>query len=181
MLASTTTPLPPSLPALSQHASMMHFMFPPYMMHPSLNMALLTSMYASVSAGAAPAFAGITATPPPPLPVLPRVEVCLPKAVVAQKVKHAFAERKPQAAPTIEKAIAEGSQRRIGAYTVEERAERVRRFIEKRKRRVWGRKARYTIRKAFAESRRRYKGRFVTKEMAAALDAQEKARKEACT
>ena len=38
------------------------------------------------------------------------------------------------------------------------------RFIEKRKRRVWTKKVKYDVRKNFADSRLRVKGRFVKKE-----------------
>jgi CCT motif len=38
------------------------------------------------------------------------------------------------------------------------------RFMEKRKKRVWQRKVKYDVRKSFADSRLRVKGRFVKKE-----------------
>lgn len=52
----------------------------------------------------------------------------------------------------------------IGAYTPAERRERIARFIEKRSRRVWTKKVKYDVRKNFADSRIRVKGRFVKKE-----------------
>jgi hypothetical protein len=52
----------------------------------------------------------------------------------------------------------------IGAYTPAERKERIARFIEKRSRRVWTKKVKYDVRKNFADSRIRVKGRFVKKE-----------------
>lgn len=49
----------------------------------------------------------------------------------------------------------------IGAYTVEQRAARVRRFMELRRRRVWFKKVKYACRRRLASARLRYKGRFV--------------------
>ena len=52
----------------------------------------------------------------------------------------------------------------IGAYSPEERKKRIARFIEKRNRRVWSKRVKYDVRKNFADSRIRVKGRFVKKE-----------------
>ena len=52
----------------------------------------------------------------------------------------------------------------IGAYSPESRRERVDRFVAKRDRRVWKKKVKYDVRKNFADSRLRVKGRFVKKE-----------------
>jgi len=52
----------------------------------------------------------------------------------------------------------------IGAYTAEERRARIARFMEKRSRRVWTKRVKYDVRKNFADSRIRVKGRFVKKE-----------------
>jgi len=49
----------------------------------------------------------------------------------------------------------------IGNYTPEERIERVKQFLEKRKHRVWKKKVKYGCRKKLADSRPRVKGRFV--------------------
>uniref|UniRef100_A0A7S3LIG6 CCT domain-containing protein n=1 Tax=Aplanochytrium stocchinoi TaxID=215587 RepID=A0A7S3LIG6_9STRA len=49
----------------------------------------------------------------------------------------------------------------IGKYTPEERLERIKRFMEKRKNRVWMKKVKYGCRKKLADSRPRVKGRFV--------------------
>ncbi|EQC31572.1 hypothetical protein SDRG_10745 [Saprolegnia diclina VS20] len=54
--------------------------------------------------------------------------------------------------------------KRIGSYSPEDRAERIQRYLEKRKHRTWGRKINYGVRKNFADSRLRVKGRFVKKE-----------------
>ncbi|KAF0685199.1 Aste57867_22901 [Aphanomyces stellatus] len=54
--------------------------------------------------------------------------------------------------------------KKIGSYSPEDRAERIRRYLEKRKHRTWGRKINYGVRKNFADSRLRVKGRFVKKE-----------------
>ena len=52
----------------------------------------------------------------------------------------------------------------IGAYTATERRARIARFMEKRSRRVWTKRVKYDVRKNFADSRIRVKGRFVKKE-----------------
>jgi len=52
----------------------------------------------------------------------------------------------------------------IGAYDEESRRQRIERFLEKRLRRVWTKKVKYDVRKNFADSRVRVKGRFVKKE-----------------
>ncbi len=56
------------------------------------------------------------------------------------------------------------SRQYIGAYSPEQRRKRIERFIEKRNRRVWTKKVKYDVRKNFADSRLRIKGRFVKKE-----------------
>eukprot|EP00605_Chrysophyceae_sp_TOSAG23-4_P001390 GSChrysophyteH1.ASY1.ANO1.1510.1 assembled CDS len=60
----------------------------------------------------------------------------------------------------------EGSEGKlfIGAYSPDQRKKRIERFIEKRSRRVWTKKVKYDVRKNFADSRLRVKGRFVKKE-----------------
>ena len=52
-----------------------------------------------------------------------------------------------------------GEKGYIGAYSPESRKERIERFIEKRKRRVWTKKVKYDVRKNFADSRLRVKVR----------------------
>ena len=52
----------------------------------------------------------------------------------------------------------------IGAYSPEARKRRVARFHGKRARRVWTKRVKYDVRKNFAETRLRVKGRFVKKE-----------------
>lgn len=52
----------------------------------------------------------------------------------------------------------------IGAYSPDARRKRIQRFLEKRKKRVWTKKVKYDVRKNFADSRMRVKGRFVKKE-----------------
>lgn len=52
----------------------------------------------------------------------------------------------------------------IGSYSPDARRKRIDRFLEKRKRRVWAKKVDYDVRKNFANSRLRVKGRFVKKE-----------------
>ena len=52
----------------------------------------------------------------------------------------------------------------IGVYSPENRRKRIEKFLEKRSRRVWTKKVKYDVRKNFADSRLRVKGRFVKKE-----------------
>ena len=52
----------------------------------------------------------------------------------------------------------------IGAYSPESRQIRIARFLEKRNHRVWTKTVKYDVRKNFADSRLRVKGRFVKKE-----------------
>jgi len=52
----------------------------------------------------------------------------------------------------------------VGAYSEDDRRHRIERFFEKRLRRVWTKKVKYDVRKNFADSRVRVKGRFVKKE-----------------
>jgi hypothetical protein len=52
----------------------------------------------------------------------------------------------------------------VGAYSPESRKVRVDRFLAKRGRRVWSKTIKYDVRKNFADSRLRVKGRFVRKE-----------------
>ena len=52
----------------------------------------------------------------------------------------------------------------VGAYSPDSRKIRIERFLEKRNHRVWTKKVKYDVRKNFADSRLRVKGRFVKKE-----------------
>lgn len=52
----------------------------------------------------------------------------------------------------------------IGIYSPEARKQRIERFLEKRSKRVWTKRVKYDVRKNFADSRIRVKGRFVKKE-----------------
>eukprot|EP00566_Odontella_aurita_P004406 CAMPEP_0113535330 /NCGR_PEP_ID=MMETSP0015_2-20120614/5645_1 /TAXON_ID=2838 /ORGANISM="Odontella" /LENGTH=785 /DNA_ID=CAMNT_0000434571 /DNA_START=348 /DNA_END=2705 /DNA_ORIENTATION=+ /assembly_acc=CAM_ASM_000160 len=52
----------------------------------------------------------------------------------------------------------------VGAYSPDSRKMRIERFLEKRNHRVWTKKVKYDVRKNFADSRLRVKGRFVKKE-----------------
>lgn len=51
----------------------------------------------------------------------------------------------------------------VGIYSPEDRRLRIERFWEKKKRRIWAKKVKYDVRKSFADSRIRVKGRFVKK------------------
>jgi hypothetical protein len=52
----------------------------------------------------------------------------------------------------------------IGAYSPTSREMRIHKFLAKRNHRVWVKKVKYDVRKNFADSRLRVKGRFVKKE-----------------
>jgi len=58
----------------------------------------------------------------------------------------------------------EGPPDWVGAYSPESRKIRIERFLAKRNHRVWVKKVKYDVRKNFADSRLRVKGRFVKKE-----------------
>ena len=58
-------------------------------------------------------------------------------------------------------AQAQAAQGYVGSYSPEARKERISRFIEKRKNRVWTKKVKYDVRKNFADSRIRVKVRCV--------------------
>lgn len=53
---------------------------------------------------------------------------------------------------------------RVGAYSPASRRARIARFMAKRKKRIWTKRVKYDVRKNFADSRLRVKGRFVKKE-----------------
>mmetsp|Transcript_19291 Transcript_19291/g.35463 ORF Transcript_19291/g.35463 Transcript_19291/m.35463 type:complete len:191 (-) Transcript_19291:5563-6135(-) len=61
--------------------------------------------------------------------------------------------------------------KQIGNLTPEERYNKIKRYKEKRERRVWSKKINYGCRKRVADNRLRIKGRFVTKEQAKALSS----------
>lgn len=68
----------------------------------------------------------------------------------------------PHRMPTIEEfAPLCNTNGRIGIYTKEEREVLIRRFRDKKKRRIWKKKIRYECRKDLADRRTRVKGRFV--------------------
>jgi len=53
---------------------------------------------------------------------------------------------------------------KVGHYSKEERRKLIERFLSKRTRRIWRKRVKYDVRKSFADSRLRVKGRFVRKE-----------------
>ena len=52
----------------------------------------------------------------------------------------------------------------VGAYSPESRRARIAKFLDKRQHRIWKKRVKYDVRKNFADSRLRVKGRFVKKE-----------------
>jgi len=57
----------------------------------------------------------------------------------------------------------------VGTCNLEERREKIQKYLEKRKRRTWNKRISYECRKKVADSRLRIKGRFVTKDQAIAI------------
>jgi len=57
-----------------------------------------------------------------------------------------------------------GVKKVVGKYSPKSRRLRIERFLRKRKERVWTKRVKYDVRKNFADSRLRVKGRFVKKE-----------------
>lgn len=55
-------------------------------------------------------------------------------------------------------------QGNVGAYSPESRRARIAKFLDKRQHRIWKKRVKYDVRKNFADSRLRVKGRFVKKE-----------------
>ncbi|TDH66161.1 hypothetical protein CCR75_007078 [Bremia lactucae] len=56
------------------------------------------------------------------------------------------------------------NQNFVGAYSPDSRRKRIDKFLDKRQKRVWRKEVKYDVRKNFADSRLRVKGRFVKKE-----------------
>lgn len=68
----------------------------------------------------------------------------------------------PRSAPAVRRSDSGGV--RVGAYSPESRRQVINRFLEKRRSRIWKKRIKYDVRKNFADSRMRVKGRFVKKE-----------------
>ncbi len=72
----------------------------------------------------------------------------------------------PELKPT---SVESQPEKKIGTLTVSERREKIQKYLEKRKRRIWKKKISYDCRKKVADKRLRIKGRFVTREQAYAI------------
>mmetsp|Transcript_19281 Transcript_19281/g.27693 ORF Transcript_19281/g.27693 Transcript_19281/m.27693 type:complete len:422 (-) Transcript_19281:216-1481(-) len=83
---------------------------------------------------------------------------------MAQGDKRLQSSLQPTTIYSAQKPRPESEKGYIGAYSPESRKERLEKFFEKRKKRVWTKKVKYDVRKNFADSRLRVKGRFVKKE-----------------
>jgi hypothetical protein len=59
--------------------------------------------------------------------------------------------------------------KQVGGISIEERREKIRRYIEKKRRRNYAKKVGYACRKRVADSRMRVKGRFISKDEAARI------------
>ncbi|OMJ96233.1 hypothetical protein SteCoe_193 [Stentor coeruleus] len=59
---------------------------------------------------------------------------------------------------------------KIGTISIEERRDKVKKYLEKKRRRIFTKRISYTCRKRVADSRVRVKGRFVTKAQASQLE-----------
>jgi hypothetical protein len=81
---------------------------------------------------------------------------------------------------TLPKPMLYHATKRIGTLTVEERYERVARFIEKRKNRNYSKKVSYDCRKRVADNRIRVKGRFITKSQAETIQCKDACEIRAC-
>jgi len=81
----------------------------------------------------------------------PQIPTSLPSEIPIIKTENALPERK------------------IGTLTVTERRDKIAKYLEKRKRRIWKKKISYDCRKKVADKRLRIKGRFVTREQAYAI------------
>eukprot|EP01039_Chlorochromonas_danica_P004501 gene4501-4937_t len=56
-----------------------------------------------------------------------------------------------------------GNDRRVGAYTIEERRLKIEKFRERKRQRIWRKQIKYDCRKRLADTRPRVKGRFVSR------------------
>jgi len=99
-------------------------------------------------------------TPSPMIqPMIPKVRVT--KAQTKKK-KSSAPRSQHITIPKQKKSEAKGSF--VGPYSPRSRRKRIERYLKKRKQRVWTKRVKYDVRKNFADSRLRVKGRFVKKE-----------------
>ena len=101
-----------------------------------------------------------------PEPVAPPSQPRLPDPALSASINKSSPLTPAQALQLPKHSMADGPplSKLLGAYSKENRRERIERFLAKRDRRVWTKKVKYDVRKNFADSRVRVKGRFVKKE-----------------
>lgn len=87
-----------------------------------------------------------------------------PSSTASRSVSRAKARQRPIMPLPSPRRCTRTSGRKVGAYSPENRRKRIKQYLEKRKRRVWTKKIKYNVRKTFADSRLRVKGRFISKE-----------------
>ena len=83
---------------------------------------------------------------------------------IPNQLENPFSNEEKKIPDKIRKSIPNSTK--IGTITVEERRIKVLKFLEKRKRRVYTKKISYLCRKRVADTRERFKGRFVSKKIA---------------
>jgi hypothetical protein len=97
------------------------------------------------------------------LPEVPsiRLELC-PQEINVEDLLDLQCPKKPEIKVSV--TIAKPSPSLIGTLTLEQRKEKIEKYLAKRKKRTWQKRIYYDCRKKVADKRLRIKGRFVTKD-----------------